>query len=68
LNKKKAYKKGDIEGQAEIMADKMIGMTMPLDMTIETDKPCDELRISLVVDPALAKLVKKDGNNVKDFK
>lgn len=50
FNPKKAYKKSDIKGQAEIMSDKLIGVNMPLDITIETKEKCEDFRISLVFD------------------
>lgn len=64
-NKKKAYTKKDIEGQAEVMAHELVGMNMPLDMTIETDSKCSDYKVSLVLDPKLIKLL---GKKPKDFK
>lgn len=49
------------------MADEMIGMTMPLDMTIETDAKCSDFRISLVLDPKLVKLLGKKDKDFKSF-
>ena len=63
--KKKAYTKKDIEGQAEIMKHELVGMNMPLDMTIETDSKCSDYKVSLVLDPKLIKLL---GKKPKDFK
>ena len=48
------------------MEDPMIGMNMPLDMTLEIDGKCDDYRVSLVLDPKLKTLLKKDKPN--DFK
>lgn len=39
---------------------------MPLDMTLEIDGKCDDYRVSLVLDPKLKTLLKKDKPN--DFK
>lgn len=67
FDEKKAYEQSDIQGQAEIMSDKMIGMNMPLDMTIETKEKCEDLRISLVFDKTNAEELNKKQSDFKVF-